>query len=84
MESCDTKIYQAHIIKSSEINKSASHYYNNSSLVCSPGMPPQAQILLKITRQKHTWIPVKKSKESNGDLSPSDPFTGTQIFPLTF
>jgi hypothetical protein len=29
------------------------------------------QILLKITSQKHTWSPVKKSKESNGDLSPS-------------
>jgi len=26
------------------------------------------QILLKITSQKHTWSPVKKSKESNGDL----------------
>jgi hypothetical protein len=27
------------------------------------------QILLKITSQKHTWSPVKKSKESNGDLT---------------
>jgi len=26
------------------------------------------QILLKITSQKHTWSPVKKSKESNKDL----------------
>jgi len=25
----------------------------------------------KITSQKHTWSPVKKSKESNGDLTPS-------------
>jgi len=34
-------------------------------------MPPQAQILLKITRQKDTWSHVKKSKESNGALPPS-------------
>jgi len=26
------------------------------------------QILLKIASQKQTWNPVKKSKESNGDL----------------
>jgi len=30
------------------------------------------QILLKITSQKHTWSPAKKSKEPNGDLIPSD------------
>ena len=38
-------------------------------LPASGGFKPQ--ILLKITSQKHIWSPVKKSKEPNGDLTPS-------------